>query len=685
MSQRGMRLALVALVMVMANALLSGAQWRVDLTKGGTYSLSEQSERAVAGLTAPLTVKVFFSSQLPAPYNGVERYLRDLLEQYAASGSARVNYQFMDMQANLALAQSYGIYPVQLKAIEQDEVKYQRAYMGVALILGDQQESLPALTTTQGLEWKLTSAIMKMRERASALEALHEPVQVQLILSGSIEALGPHINLPELSQMPSQVQSVVDELNKSRYGKLAFSHADPSAEPGFVKIAKDAGVLALRWRGFADRQGRQVTAGEGYAGVLVSHQGRTERIDVIRVMRVPIVGDQYTQTSSEELTDAIAAATDSVLGINKSIGYLASNGAMPLSGDAQGGLADLSMLLEQGYSLVPVDLSKDAPLPQGLSALLIVQPTERFTDSELYKIDQFMMQGRGVALFMDGLRQVQSSEEPRYEPSDTGLERLIEQLGIQIEPSYVLDKDCYKERLPQQQGGGERPVYIAPIIKREGITRAIKVLEPIKGMVMLLASPLRANEAAINAMGLRYTSLLRTGPQSWRMSGEIALDPQRISPPDDAARYSPETVAALVEGQFKSLFPDGLNAPGGGTVETTGAHVSVGKPSRLITVGSWAVLGDNVMDEQGQSPNTQLVLNLIDYAAGCEDMALLRSKQQGFNPLIPLTPQMRASVKYLCMAGLPALAALAGAVGWRIRKHRMARIKTQFAAPTKLP
>ncbi|MGD2009476.1 MAG: Gldg family protein, partial [Desulfobacterales bacterium] len=56
---------------------------RFDLTANGAYSLSEASRRAVATLSEPLTINVFFTKNLPAPYNNTERYLRDLLEEYA--------------------------------------------------------------------------------------------------------------------------------------------------------------------------------------------------------------------------------------------------------------------------------------------------------------------------------------------------------------------------------------------------------------------------------------------------------------------------------------------------------------------------------------------------------------------------------------------------------------------------
>jgi ABC-type uncharacterized transport system involved in gliding motility auxiliary subunit len=171
--------------------------FRTDLTGNKVYSLSEASRKVVGTLSEPLTVKVFFNSNLPAPYNNIERYLHDLLEEYAISGKRRFNYRFHNVSAeegeesrrNQDLAESYGIQPVQIQNIEQDEVKFQKAYMGIALIHGDIIETLPTVTSTEGLEYQITSAIRKMNNKISALLRIKEKIAVKLFLSSSLTGI----------------------------------------------------------------------------------------------------------------------------------------------------------------------------------------------------------------------------------------------------------------------------------------------------------------------------------------------------------------------------------------------------------------------------------------------------------------------------------------------------------------
>ena len=173
---------------------------RADLTANRIYSISDASKRVVATLSEPLTIKVFFSKDLPPPYNNTERYLHDLLEEYAIYGNRFFNYRFYNVSAeegeltdnareNQNIANNYGIQPIQIQVVDKDEVKFQKAYMGLALIHGDLIEGLPAITSIDGLEYRLTTAIQKMNNKISALLGLPEKINIKLFLSSSLEII----------------------------------------------------------------------------------------------------------------------------------------------------------------------------------------------------------------------------------------------------------------------------------------------------------------------------------------------------------------------------------------------------------------------------------------------------------------------------------------------------------------
>ncbi len=65
---------LYIVVIILINIVGVTLFFRADLTRDKIYSLSPASSSVVATLSEPLTIKVFFSKNLPAPHNNTERY-----------------------------------------------------------------------------------------------------------------------------------------------------------------------------------------------------------------------------------------------------------------------------------------------------------------------------------------------------------------------------------------------------------------------------------------------------------------------------------------------------------------------------------------------------------------------------------------------------------------------------------
>jgi len=70
------KFSIYLIVLVLLNLTGVTLFLRQDLTKNHKYSLSKASKKAVSTLSEPLTIKAFFTSNLPAPYNNNERYLK---------------------------------------------------------------------------------------------------------------------------------------------------------------------------------------------------------------------------------------------------------------------------------------------------------------------------------------------------------------------------------------------------------------------------------------------------------------------------------------------------------------------------------------------------------------------------------------------------------------------------------
>jgi ABC-2 type transport system permease protein len=711
-------------VIVLVNVAGMTLFFRLDLTANKIYSISGASREVVSTLSEPLTINVFFTKNLPAPYNNTERYLHDVLEEYAIYANQYFNYRFYDVspeegdvsretRENQELAQGYGIFPVQIRVIQKDEVKFQKAYMGLVMIHGDLLERIPTITSTEGLEYKLTTTIEKLNNKISALLGLPGKIRVKLFLSSSLEAVAPYLQISDLAQLPGRLETIVKKLNGKNYGKLEFEYVDPSKEEGLEEELERYHILSLKWPALS---GGKIQAGKGSIGVVMEHGDRAVELPLIRVVRLPLIGTRYELTDLSKMEEIINENVESIIDINQDLGYLVDHGTLKLSGRSAADrgerqreetLSTFRNLISQTYTLKDVML-KDGVIPESINCLIIGGPTETFTDYELFQIDQFLMRGKSLAIFLDMFKEIMPPDQqgrsfgaPRYVPINTGLEKLLEHYGISIKNSYVMDENCYKQTLPAGLGGGEQPIYFVPVIKNRFIDQDLDFMKDIKGLITMKASPLELDTKRIGENGLRAHQLFASSEKSWEMSGRINLNPMLIRPPQSGEGQRSLPLAYVLEGKFPSYFagkpvPEKKSAEGDSgkpenekenaqkpeidlsKIEGKGSVIAKGKPGKVLLVASTEMLRDKLLDPKGRSPNATFIMNVLDFLNNREGIAVIRSKEQRFNPLYEAKAGTKTFVKSFNIAGLPVLVVLFGFFVWMRRHARKKQIQILF-------
>lgn len=158
-------LVLIAGILVVLNIL--GMNWfvRMDLTDDQVYSLSDYSIDLVESLEDPITVTAYFAQDLPAPYSSTRRFVKDKLAEYRAYGGDAFQYQFADPSTNQEIrreAQRYGIPPVQIQTVDNNNMQVKRAFMGLAIEYQDSREVIPVVRQRSRLEYKITSAVSRL-------------------------------------------------------------------------------------------------------------------------------------------------------------------------------------------------------------------------------------------------------------------------------------------------------------------------------------------------------------------------------------------------------------------------------------------------------------------------------------------------------------------------------------------
>lgn len=293
-------------ILVAVNVIGIGLFGRADLTRDKQFTLSAASKDAVQRLSTPVTVTAYFTKDLPPPYSTNARYVKDLLEEYYNASNENFRYELIDPTAEESDAdkekkkdvkqdifgrqvreatsmekelQTLGIPPVQVRVNEDDKLEVKRAYMGIAVKVGDKHEVIPVVQETAQLEYDLTTLIRKAtREKAPKIAVLqgHGGPTPQQGLERVAQLLAAHYDVAplDLTSTPS-IPDDVDALIVAG-PETPLSDAELRAIDSFVMSGRSAAFFLDNTK--PDLQQLQTQDVEhGLGGLLASYGATIEK------------------------------------------------------------------------------------------------------------------------------------------------------------------------------------------------------------------------------------------------------------------------------------------------------------------------------------------------------------------------------------------------------------------------
>lgn len=159
------QVGLVIAIVVLVNFLLLSVNWKIDLTQGKQYTLAEVSRSTVANLQDPVTIKVFFSKDVPQNMLALKQDTLDLVEEYKQAGHGTITVEAVDPKSDPVAQQevsSYGIPEIQYNVVGNEKFEVSTGYAGMAIVHGDAYQAIPVVSDTNSLEYEITAAIQKM-------------------------------------------------------------------------------------------------------------------------------------------------------------------------------------------------------------------------------------------------------------------------------------------------------------------------------------------------------------------------------------------------------------------------------------------------------------------------------------------------------------------------------------------
>ena len=450
--------------------------------------------------------------------------------------------------------------------------------------------------------------VYTLSEASRALAGrLERPLFVKVYFTKGLEA--PYNNHERM---------LVDKLEEFRAysgGLMELQVVDPTGKKELEEEAQRFGVRPIQYayRG-SDRSelkrvfmGASLVYGEQQTALDAVTQVATIEYDIARTMHRLIAGDE-----------------------RKVVGFTTGHTEVDVL-RAQGPLETLRNQLADSYQIVAVPLGGEEGVPEEVDALLMLGPQQQVSERARYQLDQYLMRGGSLAVFLTNYR----TDLRTLRPTEIfhGMEGFLGQLGVVVNRDLVIDRaQNGKMRVPVRQGQ-----YMVQVpVNHPAIPRVTDLADDspiVKGMDQMLfpfASSIDISE--LLPPGAEAKVLAKGSADASRFQGVRTFDPsayQRGVPGEQPGQW-PLMVA--LTGAFESTFADLPIPPVPAETPFGASAVTPDDPAGKITQGALARLVVSGSADSAAN-NVAMVLNLVDWM--CQDEALIgiRSKAVQLPPL----------------------------------------------------
>ena len=218
LDKSNLTILLIFAILIILNIIASQFYFRLDFSEGKQYTLSKATKDILKSLKEPVTVKAYFSKDLPSQLLTTRRDFEDMLVEYGKISNGQVLYEFIDPSVDEKTeseAAQTGIQPVVINVREKDQTKQQKAYLGAVLSIGNSSEIIPLIEPGAAMEYSLSTSIKKLsvaeKPSVGLLQGHGEPginemiqVNTELTVLYSFEEL----TLTDSTTIPSRFKTI---------------------------------------------------------------------------------------------------------------------------------------------------------------------------------------------------------------------------------------------------------------------------------------------------------------------------------------------------------------------------------------------------------------------------------------------------------------------------------------------
>jgi gliding-associated putative ABC transporter substrate-binding component GldG len=519
------------------------------------------------------------------------------------------------------------------------------------------------------------------------LANLDEPVTIDVFLKGDFPA--------GFKKLANSVQEFLQECKDDSKGMLQFNFSDPLKNLSDSNAARlmdsldyfyDISRYVLQ---APSKVGDELKQKIVLPGAVIHYRDTTIGVDLLKGARnygtdpeqLAALYNDVEATLEYKFASAIQKATSREKPL---VGYALGNG------EGWGyNVNDAVRTLIKDYRFDTVNIRQLKFIPAAFNALVILKPTIPFTDEDKFKIDQYVMRGGKVFWMVDNMYAEFDSlyKSNGFTAYDRGLnlEDLLFRYGVRLNQNLLQDMQC--DKLGQISGDPNNPQTrlvdwpFFPILN--GTNHPIsKNLDGVRAMFPNTLDTVRAD-------GIKKTFLLRSSANARILNAPAIVDFEflQIAPDSKEFTVHDTTVAALLEGKFKSLYAGRVPQAVADSMAAAGVPVksSCDTANKMIVVADGDIAMNQVSQQYGPLPmgynlytrytfaNKEFFTNSLEYLVNPSGILETRAKEFTLRLLDPKKVRDQKTFWQFINIGLPVLLVLlAGLLYQQVRKKKFA-------------
>ena len=382
------------------------------------------------------------------------------------------------------------------------------------------------------------------------LKKANAPLEVSIYLDGDLN--------PGFTRLKNSTKNLLDEMSVYAAEGIDMEFINPSTAA--TQAEREQKYLELEAEGMTptaiyerDKEGKSIQK-IVFPWVKMTYGNKTVVVNLLKNIR-GLQGEENLNISIEnlefEITDGIRRLINSQV---SKIAFIEGHGEL---NEAQ--TYDISKVLSRYFQIDRGTLATDATILAEYKAIIIAKPTQPFSESDKYIIDQYIMNGGKVLWLMDGVRvSMENLSTTGISPAialDLNLDDLLFKYGIRIQPVLLQDVQCASVPVNIAPEGAQpqfepTPWFFAPLLLTSSQHPISKNITEVRSEFVSTIEVVGENN------NTKASLLLATSDNTHVFSTPASIDLSKTHDTKDKNYFNMSymPVSVLVEGEFESNF-----------------------------------------------------------------------------------------------------------------------------------